>query len=194
MVIEIVRRWSNEPVTILYLEGIAKLGESADFLMEALEHASKNTRLVVDWTKVDYIDSTGIGEIVRACIAVARKAGKRVFLSNPSERVSRLIEIAASADCFQIVVDEDEALAYLGLQSSVSLGNTLAPPSPTPISHSTRQRPLRVFLCHASNDKTRIRSFADELAVRGIDVWIDEKKLLPGGDWRSNVPSGLLTA
>jgi hypothetical protein len=41
-------------------------------------------------------------------------------------------------------------------------------------------RPLRVFLCHASADKPAVRELYEKLTARGIDAWLDEKKLLPG--------------
>jgi formylglycine-generating enzyme required for sulfatase activity len=46
-------------------------------------------------------------------------------------------------------------------------------------------RPLTVFLCHASQDKPVVRELARRLFTEGwIDPWLDEKKLLPGHDWR----------
>ncbi len=45
-------------------------------------------------------------------------------------------------------------------------------------------RPLRVFLCHAKEDKSIVRDLYSELAAEGwIDVWLDEIKLLPGQEW-----------
>jgi hypothetical protein len=45
-------------------------------------------------------------------------------------------------------------------------------------------RKLRVFLCHASQDKPTVRELYQKLAAEGwIDPWLDEEKLLPGQDW-----------
>jgi hypothetical protein len=45
-------------------------------------------------------------------------------------------------------------------------------------------RPLRVFLCHSSNDKPAVRELYDRLLAEGwIDPWLDEEKLLPDMDW-----------
>ncbi len=50
------------------------------------------------------------------------------------------------------------------------------------------KRPLRVFLCHASQDKPVVRELSQRLASEGwIDPWLDEKKLLPGQDWRLKI-------
>ncbi|HET9587394.1 MAG TPA: toll/interleukin-1 receptor domain-containing protein [Anaerolineales bacterium] len=43
---------------------------------------------------------------------------------------------------------------------------------------------LRVFLCHASQDKPVVRELYQRLLSEGwIDPWLDEEKLLPGQDW-----------
>lgn len=48
----------------------------------------------------------------------------------------------------------------------------------------TETRKLRVFLCHASQDKTIVRELYQRLNAEGwIDPWLDEEKLLPGQDW-----------
>ncbi|HLO14572.1 MAG TPA: toll/interleukin-1 receptor domain-containing protein [Anaerolineales bacterium] len=43
---------------------------------------------------------------------------------------------------------------------------------------------LRVFLCHASQDKPLVRELYQRLLAEDwIDPWLDEEKLLPGQDW-----------
>ncbi len=45
-------------------------------------------------------------------------------------------------------------------------------------------RPLRVFLCHAREDKFIVRELYRQLTAEGwMDVWLDEQKLLPGQEW-----------
>lgn len=45
-------------------------------------------------------------------------------------------------------------------------------------------RPLRVFLCHASQDKPAVRELYQRLNAEGwIDPWLDEEKLLGGQDF-----------
>ncbi|RJP50118.1 MAG: TIR domain-containing protein [Anaerolineaceae bacterium] len=45
-------------------------------------------------------------------------------------------------------------------------------------------RRLRVFLCHASDDKPATRTlYASLKSVPWIDPWLDEENLLPGQDW-----------
>src|SRR5258706_10690282 len=43
---------------------------------------------------------------------------------------------------------------------------------------------LKVFLCHASNDKPAVRELYHQLTDEGwMDVWMDESNLLPGQNW-----------
>ncbi len=45
-------------------------------------------------------------------------------------------------------------------------------------------RPLRVFLCHASQDKPAVRELYSALKdEKWIDPWLDKAKILPGQDW-----------
>lgn len=53
------------------------------------------------------------------------------------------------------------------------------------------QRPLRVFLCHASSDKPTVRQLYQRLCAEGIDAWLDEEKLLPGQDWQLEIPKAV---
>ncbi|GAC1347732.1 MAG: hypothetical protein NVSMB27_13810 [Ktedonobacteraceae bacterium] len=48
-------------------------------------------------------------------------------------------------------------------------------------------RPLRVFLCHSSGDKTHVRNLCERLKAEGIEVWLDEKSLLAGQDWELEI-------
>ncbi|MBC7877030.1 MAG: TIR domain-containing protein [Anaerolineales bacterium] len=51
----------------------------------------------------------------------------------------------------------------------------------------TPKRKLRVFLCHSSYDKPQIRKLYKRLIDDSIDVWLDEKNLLPGQDWEYEI-------
>ncbi len=43
--------------------------------------------------------------------------------------------------------------------------------------------PLKVFLCHASEDKPIVRELFERLKADGFDPWLDSDALLPGMDW-----------
>ncbi len=41
------------------------------------------------------------------------------------------------------------------------------------------KRPLRVFLCHASDDKPVVKELYNRLVKDGVDAWLDKEKLIP---------------
>lgn len=44
-------------------------------------------------------------------------------------------------------------------------------------------RPLKVFLCHASQDKLAVRELYGAIKIEvWIDPWLDKAKILPGQD------------
>jgi len=45
------------------------------------------------------------------------------------------------------------------------------------------KRLLRVFLCHASEDKARVRELSRRLRADEYSPWLDEEQILPGQDW-----------
>ena len=56
------------------------------------------------------------------------------------------------------------------------------------------KRPLKVFLCHASGDKPPVRELYKHLVNEGVDAWLDQEKLLPGQDWRLEIPQAVHAA
>ena len=58
----------------------------------------------------------------------------------------------------------------------------------------TDKRPLKVFLCHASTDKPKVRELYRYLKKRGIQPWFDEEDLVGGQDWQVEIPKALATS
>ena len=58
----------------------------------------------------------------------------------------------------------------------------------------TVTRPLKAFLCHASGDKPAVRELYKRLVFEGVDAWLDKEKLLPGQDWRVEIPKAVQEA
>jgi len=50
---------------------------------------------------------------------------------------------------------------------------------------------LRIFLCHASDDKPLVRDLCRRLREDGFEPWLDEERLLPGQDWRLEVSAAV---
>src|SRR5438105_3479377 len=59
------------------------------------------------------------------------------------------------------------------------------------IASSNSPRRLRVFLCHAIEDKAKIRTLRDKLVADGFEPWLDESDVMPGLDWRTEIGRAL---
>ena len=63
------------------------------------------------------------------------------------------------------------------------------------IFQNPEKRLLRVFLCHAPQDKPIVRALYQRLkAEHWIDPWLAEQKLLPGQDWDLEIEKAVETA
>jgi hypothetical protein len=52
-------------------------------------------------------------------------------------------------------------------------------------------RSLRIFLCHSSADKPAVRELYQRLRADGFEPWLDEEDLIPGQDWRREIPKAV---
>jgi hypothetical protein len=59
---------------------------------------------------------------------------------------------------------------------------------------SQPSRPLTIFLCHASEDKERVRELNDTLEAAGFEPWLDDRKILPGQDWDREIQGAVRSA
>ena len=117
----IVEKKHLDNFTILYVEGLIKLGESAEFFSSALENVLKNesTNVIIDFTKIDYIDSTGIGELV-GYLGKFTNQNRKLILVNPSERIQKLLKLAKLDAVFKIYNTEEEAVSSESAPASSS--------------------------------------------------------------------------
>jgi len=63
-------------------------------------------------------------------------------------------------------------------------------PQPAPSEPFTTPA-LRVFLCHASEDKPAVRDLYRRLLADGVTPWLDEEQLMPGQDWELEITQAL---
>jgi anti-sigma B factor antagonist len=98
--------------TVLAVEGVIKLGESAQFLTETLERVLEEAdgHVLLDLERINYIDSTGIGELV-GYLGRFGERRRRLVLVHPSERIRRLLEVAQLDDLFPTYDDLEAATA-----------------------------------------------------------------------------------
>lgn len=69
-------------------------------------------KLVLDLSKVDFMDSSGIGLLVSVNTRM-RSGGKSFFLFNPSPQVEKTLNLVQLISFFEILADEDELKAAL---------------------------------------------------------------------------------
>src|SRR5258708_4780166 len=88
-----IRERSISDVTVLEIGGKIAIEDGADLFRDTVQRLSSEGRfkLVVNCQGVPYVDSTALGEIVRACTTVKRDGGSLKLL-NLTRRVQELLE------------------------------------------------------------------------------------------------------
>jgi anti-sigma B factor antagonist len=107
---EIVERTVND-VTVLDLKGKMTLGEGDELLKDKINSllADGKKKLVLNLEGVPYIDSAGLGEIVRTFTTVSRQGGKLKLL-NLTKRIEDLLSITKLLTVFDTFDSEAEAI------------------------------------------------------------------------------------
>jgi anti-sigma B factor antagonist len=98
-------------VTILDLKGKMTLGEGDELLKDkinSLIHQGQK-KLLLNLEGVPYIDSAGLGEIVRTYTTVSRQGGS-LKLVNLTKRITDLLSITKLLTVFETFDEEAEAL------------------------------------------------------------------------------------
>jgi anti-sigma B factor antagonist len=98
-------------VTILDLKGKMTLGEGDELLKDKV-HSLLNQgqkKILLNLGAVPYIDSAGLGEIVRAYTTVSRQGGK-MKLVNVTKRIEDLLSITKLLTVFDTFDAEQDAV------------------------------------------------------------------------------------
>ena len=97
--------------TLLSVEGVIRLGESARFFADALKRmlAEDGGHVLVDLSKINYIDSTGIGELV-AYLGRFEAVQRKLILVEPSDQLRKLLHVAHLDELFPVFDSLDDAL------------------------------------------------------------------------------------
>ena len=100
-----------DDVTILDLKGKMTLGEGDELLKDKINSLASqgHKKLVLNLEAVPYIDSAGLGEIVRTYTSISRQGGKLKLL-NVSKRIYDLLVITKLVTIFDSYEDEAEAV------------------------------------------------------------------------------------
>ncbi|MEY4094345.1 MAG: Anti-anti-sigma-B factor [Acidobacteriota bacterium] len=107
---EIVERTVND-VTVLDLKGKMTLGEGDELLKDKINSllAAGKKKLLLNLEAVPYIDSAGLGEVVRTYTTVSRQGGSLKLL-NLTKRIEDLLSITKLLTVFDTFDSEAEAI------------------------------------------------------------------------------------
>jgi len=99
-------------VTILDLKGKMTLGEGDELLKDKINGLihQEQKKLLLNLEGVPYIDSAGLGEIVRTYTTVSRQGGNLKLL-NLTKRITDLLSITKLLTVFETFDNEKEAVA-----------------------------------------------------------------------------------
>jgi anti-sigma B factor antagonist len=107
---DIVERTVSD-VIVLDLKGKMTLGEGDELLKDKINSLLSDGRkkLVLNLEGVPYIDSAGLGEIVRTFTTVSRQGGKLKLL-NLTKRIEDLLSITKLLTVFETFDSEADAI------------------------------------------------------------------------------------
>ncbi len=98
-------------VTVLDLKGKMTLGEGDELLKDKVNSLTNQGRrkIVLNLAEVPYIDSAGLGEIVRTYTTVTREGGQLKLLSL-TKRITDLLAITKLLTVFETYENEADAV------------------------------------------------------------------------------------
>lgn len=99
-------------VSVVSLSGRIILGEESNALREELKRlvAAGSTKIVLNMSEIDYIDSSGLGTLVAAHLS-AKKAGVSVRLSNLGNKFHEVMQMTKLLTIFDVYDTETLAVA-----------------------------------------------------------------------------------
>jgi len=99
------------PVTIVDLRGDIGLGAASLTLRRTIRDLIEGgrTKIVLNFSQVDWMDSAGVGELAGAYLPVKTKGGELKLL-NPPKKVHRVLQITQLDKVFEVYTDEQMAI------------------------------------------------------------------------------------
>ncbi|MCP5051983.1 MAG: STAS domain-containing protein [bacterium] len=101
-----------EDVLIIDLKGKILIGDGIDELTEAINATitEKETKVLLNFADVPYLDSTGLGAVVRSYTSI-KKEGGTVKIINLTNKVKDLLSVTKLLTVFDTFEDEAKAIA-----------------------------------------------------------------------------------
>ncbi len=103
---------TQKDITILYPAGKIVLGDGDQELGDAVRNVLDQgaRKLVINFSKVSYLDSSGVGELV-GCYTAIKNRGGELRICGLNARISSLIRMTSLHSVFSVMDTEDDALA-----------------------------------------------------------------------------------
>ena len=100
-------------VTVLDIQGVIKLGESAREFSSFLERVlnEETGPVMINFEAINYMDSTGLGELI-GYLQKFEDRQRKMALVKPSHRILALLKITKLDTIFRIFDTRDAALTY----------------------------------------------------------------------------------
>jgi anti-sigma B factor antagonist len=107
-------------VKVLDLKGKITLGEGDELLKDKVNSLVNqgNKKIVLNLAEVPYIDSAGLGEIVRTYTTVSRQGGSLKLL-NLTKRITDLLAITKLLTVFETFESENDAIKSFSASAKV---------------------------------------------------------------------------
>lgn len=98
-------------VVILDIHGAISMGESKEKFAHVMEtlFSEKNVNVLLNFEDINYVDSTGIGEMV-GYLNRFTENNRHLKILKPHIRIQKLLQITKLDTIFEIFHDETEAL------------------------------------------------------------------------------------
>jgi len=98
-------------VVVLDLNGSLTLGESEDAFREKVMKLlkEKKTSILVNFEKVEFVDSSGVGAMIK-CLTSVTQAGGKIKGLKPSPMVQKILKITGVYKLFEFFDDETRAI------------------------------------------------------------------------------------
>ncbi len=109
----------QDEVTLLDIQGVIKLGESAREFSSYLEKVLNDETgpVLINFEGINYMDSTGLGELI-GYLQKFEDNQRKLVLVRPNHRIQALLKITKLDTVFKIFETRDEALTYLSGRSN----------------------------------------------------------------------------
>lgn len=107
-------------VKILDMKGRVTLGEGDELLKDKINSLLNqgHRKIILNLADVPYIDSAGLGEIVRTYTTVSRQGGSLKLL-NLTKRITDLLSITKLLTVFETFDSEDDAVRSFSASAKV---------------------------------------------------------------------------